>query len=53
MKPLIYMAIGALLPIAAYEFMNTKAYRDMLKKVKDMVDCKCEEASRCQSQNQQ
>lgn len=41
MKPIIYMAIGACLPFAAYELMNSKAYKDMMKKIKEMDPCKC------------
>lgn len=48
MKPLIYMAIGAMLPIAAYELMQSKAYRDMLNKLRQILDSKCD----CNSSSQ-
>lgn len=52
MKPLIYMAVGAMIPIAAYEFMKSKTYKEMMKKLKDFIDCKCKQ--NCENnQNQQ
>lgn len=36
------MAIGACIPFAACEFMNSKAYKEMMKKAKNMSLCKCQ-----------